>query len=116
MKIAAILASAALLISACGGDQPVPERGLITDASHTPAWVQFIPGATTCSGNPPRCSTMPPTMVPWPESWRLEVTALNNPEWKGTVAVDQSVYEQCNLRELWPECSQESVGDARLKS
>jgi len=116
VKIAAILASAALLISACGGDQPVPERGLITDASHTPAWVQFIPGATTCSGNPPRCSTMPPTMVPWPESWRLEVTALNNPEWKGTVAVDQSVYEQCNLRELWPECSQESVGDARLKS
>ncbi|AXN53325.1 hypothetical protein PBI_THONKO_53 [Mycobacterium phage Thonko] len=113
MRRAPVLAAAAAavsLLAACGGDQPVPERGTVTDARYTPAWMQWMPGTTSCSGNPPSCISTPGYPIFWPEEWRLEVTDLSNPEWVGTVEVDEDVYERCNLRELWPECSYEDSG------
>ncbi|URC18195.1 hypothetical protein SEA_ZENTENO07_94 [Mycobacterium phage Zenteno07] len=111
MKRAVLAIAAALLLAGCGGDQPVPERGLVTDADYSPEWMQLLP-MTNCSGNPPICNT---TYVPifHAEEWRLTITDLSNHDWTGTVEVDQRVYDQCNLRELWPECSQEGAGDMR---
>ncbi|GAS98918.1 Gp85 [Mycolicibacterium canariasense] len=64
-----------------------------------------------CSGNPPICTG--PFITPVPEEWRLEITDLQDPDWVGTVAVDETVYDRCNLHELWPECSQGQSGDVR---
>lgn len=112
MKAIAALAAAMLVLSGCS-DQPVPEHGLVTNAKFTPAWMQWMPGTTMCSGNPPRCTTTPGYPIYWPDEWRLEITDLKNSEWVGTVEVDRAVYDRCNLRELWPECSHEGSGDVR---
>lgn len=112
-RLAGAVAALAVGLSACGGDHPVPEHGLVTDADYTPAWMQWMPGSTSCSGTPPVCISSPGYPIFWPERWDLTITDLNNPDWVGTVEVHQDVYDRCNLRELWPECSREGVGDIR---
>jgi len=114
MKRAVVAALVALSVAGCGEDTPrVPEHGLVIDADYTPAWMQWMPGTTSCSGNPPVCITSPGYPIFWPERWDVTVRDLNNPDWTGTVEVDQAVYNRCNLRELWPECSREGAGDVR---
>lgn len=117
-RTALLALAAALALAGCGGDHPVPEHGLVTDADFTPAGITFIPGMPgSCSGNPPVCSPgTPPMFIPYPDEWRLTITDLDNPDWTGTVEVSEAVYNQCNLRELWPECSQEGSGDVRQAS
>lgn len=108
-----VIAAAALVLTACGGDQPVPPRGFVTDASFTPAWIQVIPGTSMCSGNPPSCFMTPTQVIHWDDEWRLEITDEKNPEWTGTVEVSEDVYNRCNLRELWTICADEQTGDTR---
>ncbi|QHB37396.1 hypothetical protein I5G58_gp094 [Mycobacterium phage BirdsNest] len=121
MKRALIAAAAALVLAGCGDDRrPVPEHGLVTDANFTPAGVTFIPGMPgSCSGAGTTmvCSPgTPPMFIPYPDEWRLTITDLDNPDWVGSVEVSEQVYNQCNLRELWPECSREGAGDVRQAS
>lgn len=114
MKKTIALGVLALILTACG-DKPVPEHGTVTDANYTPAGVTIIPAQPPiCSGQPMTCTGgMPMQIIPYPEEWRLEITDLNNKDWVGTVAVDQTVYEHCNLGELWPDCSVWGAGDTR---
>lgn len=118
MKRIAIAAGAALLLAGCG-DHPVPEHGTVTDAKFTPAWTQVIPGTPPmCSGSGTSftCTPgMPMQVIPWPDAWGLEITDLNNHDWKGTVEVSHDVYDRCNLGELWPDCSDPRTGDVRPK-
>lgn len=104
VKSAALAAAVSLSLVACG-DHPVPEHGHVTDRNFTPAWVQWMPGTTTCSGNPPTCSTMPGYPIFWPDSWRVEVTDLRNPDWSGTVEVSHEDYDKCQMQDLWPDCA-----------
>lgn len=103
-----------VLVSACG-DRPVPEHGTVTDAKFTPAWMQWMPGVTTCNGTPPMCTTSPGYPIFWPDKWRLTITDLKNSDWVGTVEVSPTVFDRCNLRELWPDCSETDSGDVRKK-
>ncbi|MCV7255665.1 hypothetical protein H7J86_26220 [Mycobacterium hackensackense] len=105
---AALVIVGVLALAGCG-DHPVPEHGIVTDAKYSPATVIVQP--MTCVGQPPICTG--PFITPVPEEWRLEITDLKNPDWVGTVEVSHGVYDRCNLRELWPECSKEGSGDER---
>ncbi|AHB31762.1 hypothetical protein PBI_BERNARDO_85 [Mycobacterium phage Bernardo] len=83
----------------------MPEFGTVVDRQYTPAWIQFIPGHTSCSGNPPVCFTSPPQMIPWPDQWSVTVRDEKNPEWEGTVTDSTSAtYDACQVGELWPVC------------
>lgn len=107
------LAVGVLALAGCG-DHPIPEHGSIVGGDHHPAWVQIMPGHTSCSGNPPSCFTSPPQIINHRESWELTVRDLKNFDWEGTMTFyDPSVYNRCNLGELWPECSKEQSGDTR---
>ena len=106
MKIIVLSGAVALMLAGCGSDhRPVPEHGTVTDAGHNEAWVQQMPGTMSCSGQPPVCITIPGVPIFWPEEWNLTITDFNNPDWVGTVGVDQSVYDKCKLHTTWPECS-----------
>ncbi|OHU47290.1 hypothetical protein BKG82_26940 [Mycobacteroides chelonae] len=96
----------AVALVGCGGPHPVPEHGTVTDARYTAAWVQWMPGTTTCSGQPPVCTTSGGYPIFWPEEWRLEITDMNNPDWVGTVEVDREVFDKCLLHAVWPQCGQ----------
>jgi hypothetical protein len=93
------------LLAACGNP---PERGTVIDHSFTPAWIQYIPGTTMCSGNPPSCTTMPPQIIPWPDSWKLKLknTAKDGRDDEGWREVSQSEYEHCDIGAVYPECAQ----------
>lgn len=101
---ATLSALLAIFLAGCGGPHPVPEHGTVTDATHTAAWVQWMPGATTCSGQPPVCTTSAGYPIFWPEEWRLEITDMDNPDWVGTVGVDREVFEICQIHAVWPQC------------
>ena len=101
--IVIIFAALALALAGCG-DHPVPEHGTIIDADHHAAWVQILPGNTFCSGSPPICNTTPMQIINHPEDWSLTVRDLKNHDWEGTMTFSEpSVYNRCNLGELWPE-------------
>lgn len=105
-------AVAALAISVAGCGNP-PERGVVTDANYTPAWVQIIPGTPpVCSGNPPICTPgMPMQVIPWPDRWEIEITDTRGES--GWRELSEAEYERCNLAEVYPECTDPMIGDAR---
>lgn len=89
-----------------------PAEGKVVDTEYSPAWTQYvpgIPGTTTCSGNPPRCSRSPgtpPQFIPHPESWRLR---LDNGKEIGWREVSLEEYEGCSRDEHYPECAKGGV-------
>ncbi|AHG24453.1 hypothetical protein PBI_OAKER_62 [Mycobacterium phage Oaker] len=103
-------AVAALAISVAGCSNP-PERGVISDADYHPAWVQVIPGTTTCAGNPMICTTTPTQFIPWPERWEIEITDTKGNS--GWLDVSEDIYGRCKLRSVYPECTDPKIGDAR---
>lgn len=96
-----LIATAATCLTVAGCTS-APERGIVTDASHTDAWIQVIPGITTCSGNPPICSIGPAQVIPWPESWSLEITAENGDH--GWLDVTADEYDRCPKGAAFPDC------------
>lgn len=110
MKRLAILLALALV--GCG--KP-PVEGYVIDGDFTPAWIQFIPGSTTCSGSPATCITSPPTFIPWPDRWSLELrnTANDDRDETGWREVSERDYERCNVGERFPDCTDPNMGDAR---
>lgn len=101
MKMILIRASAAatalLLLTGCG-DHRVPERGPIIRHDHYPL---FVSASTSCSGNPPICTTIP---IVIPEHWSVTVRDQTNPKWTGEVDVDMLVYAKCDRPKIWPDC------------
>ena len=93
------IAAACLAIAGCS---TAPERGTVTDTSHTDAWIQIIPGFTTCSGNPTICTTTPMQVIPWPEAWSIEITATNGDH--GWRDVTRDEYDRCPERAVFPDC------------
>ena len=109
-RIRTVSAVAALAISVAGCSNP-PERGVVTDANYTAAWIQVIPGMTTCAGNPPICTTTPMQVIPWPDRWEIEITdSQGNSGWR---ELSEDEYNRCNLAEVFPECTDPMIGDAR---
>lgn len=92
----AVLAAAAL--TGCGGPHPVPERGPVLRHDHSPLMVTV---STTCSGNPPICTTIP---IVFPERWWVTVRDMTNLKWVGQVDVDAIVYSKCDRPKIWPDC------------
>ena len=105
-------AVAALAISVAGCSNP-PERGVVTDANYTPAWIQVIPGTPPiCSGNPPICTPgTPMQIIPWPDRWAIEITDSRGES--GWRELSEDEYNRCNLAEVYPECTDPMIGDAR---
>lgn len=101
-----------LTLAGCGNP---PERGVVIDGNYTPAWTQVIPGRRTCSGKPPTCFISLPTIIPWPDRWKLKLrnTATDNRDEEGWREVSEVEYERCNKGELFPECTDPGVGDVR---
>ena len=89
-----------VLLAGCSA----PDHGKVTDRQHTDAWVQIIPGQPPiCGGNPPSCTPgMPMQMIPWPESWSIEIT---NGDDSGSRDVDRDTYNKCTVGTMFPECA-----------
>jgi hypothetical protein len=112
MKRLAITMIAGLALVGCA--KP-PVEGYVIDGEYTPAWIQIIPGSTTCSGNPSTCFTTSAQIIPWPDSWRLKLqnTRSDDRDKTGWREVTQLDYERCNIGERFPDCTDPNVGDAR---
>lgn len=99
----------ATAVLALAGCEKAPDHGRVSDMSFQPAWIQYLPGNTFCSGsNPPSCYTTPPQFIPYPDSWRVEVTSDDGKE-SGWGEVDHSTYNMCPRGSRWPDCGRRSV-------
>lgn len=89
-----------LILPACGGPHPIPERGPVLRHDHNPEmWIQNAP---ICTGSPPIC--IPGAMSYYPETWTVTVRDSVNLKWTGTVDVDENVYRVCDRPKIWPDC------------
>lgn len=104
-KIATIAIALSLPFTATAcGDHPVPKHGKITKRVHNDEYYYWVPGTTTCSGNPPSCVSTPGYMEYVPPEWYLGIQDLNNKDWYGEVHVEPEVFAKCRRDMMWPEC------------
>lgn len=112
MKGAAALFAAFLLLTGCGDPAPkltsgtVVEKHYDDDDSYYQPGV-FIPGTTSCSGNPPICSTSPGVNVPgyWvshPARWVLTIEGeADGKTIREEHAVPRDQYDRKGVGEPW---------------
>ena len=50
-------------------------------------------------------------IINWPDRWEIEITDSRGES--GWRELTQTDYERCNLAEVYPECTDPMIGDAR---
>lgn len=90
-----VLGAALVIVSltACA-----PEAGTVTKKDYDSEYSYWLPGTTTCSGQPARCTTTPGYYVYVPESYQLRIT---NGDDSGWISVDSRMYDNTRVGDYY---------------